>query len=299
MGILREPSTGDVWTLLPRQVIGRSHGCQLQLTSKKVSSEHAVVWWDGAWRIKDLGSRNGTVVDGEPLPAGQDRQLGAGTTIQFGDESQSWVVESTQTPVARAVAVDGDAHVQETDGLMALPDDASPEVVLYRRADGRWTAEDDTSARVVSDLETLTAGGCTWRLHLPGQLERTTQALEAGLRIPAVRFRFRPGPDGPALEISGEGPEVHVGPDPCLRPLLELARARDDEDREGWFGRRELAEALSLGARELNGLLQAARRLLAGAGVQNVGALVAHRARAAELRLDVEAVEIEPPAASA
>ena len=66
-----------------RLVIGRSSGCELVVADDTVSRRHAALELrDGAWRLRDLGSRNGTWVNGrravdvEVWP-GDELQLGA------------------------------------------------------------------------------------------------------------------------------------------------------------------------------------------------------------------------------
>ncbi len=46
--------------------IGRDVGCELRLDNVMVSRRHARIWVDGGvWQIEDLGSRNGTRLNGE------------------------------------------------------------------------------------------------------------------------------------------------------------------------------------------------------------------------------------------
>jgi pSer/pThr/pTyr-binding forkhead associated (FHA) protein len=57
--------------------IGRSVSCYLQLTSPVVSRRHCLLDIDPPTvRIRDLGSRNGTYVNGEPItgPSGENSQ---------------------------------------------------------------------------------------------------------------------------------------------------------------------------------------------------------------------------------
>lgn len=55
-------------TLVLPCVIGRNHGCQLYLTDEKVSQQHAKVSLENnAVMIEDLGSLNGTYVNGEKI----------------------------------------------------------------------------------------------------------------------------------------------------------------------------------------------------------------------------------------
>ncbi|RMH67835.1 MAG: FHA domain-containing protein [Actinomyces sp.] len=62
---------GRVWDLAgDRVVVGRSPDCDVVLDDPRVSKRHAALRRrDGRWWIEDLGSTNGTVVDGRPLHA--------------------------------------------------------------------------------------------------------------------------------------------------------------------------------------------------------------------------------------
>ena len=51
-------------------IIGRSPSCTLVLDDSYASSRHARVFpKDGAWWLEDLGSTNGTMMDGRPVHA--------------------------------------------------------------------------------------------------------------------------------------------------------------------------------------------------------------------------------------
>ena len=63
-------------------VVGRDAECGLVLEDAVVSKRHARLEWDGSgWRIEDLGSKNGTSVDGVPA---DNRRLASGAWISFG-----------------------------------------------------------------------------------------------------------------------------------------------------------------------------------------------------------------------
>lgn len=75
--IFHLPRTGDV-------VIGRAHECELRLEHASVSRRHASIRIDdGVMRIADLGSHNGTRVNGEPVS--ESRTLGSGDVAMVGD----------------------------------------------------------------------------------------------------------------------------------------------------------------------------------------------------------------------
>src|SRR5688500_16708886 len=69
-----------------RLVIGRGEECDLRLPHDSVSRRHAVLSGDdGTWCIEDLGSSNGTVVDGVALRKGAPQVVDAGKVVMLGD----------------------------------------------------------------------------------------------------------------------------------------------------------------------------------------------------------------------
>ncbi len=70
--------------LEPVSVIGRHPQCTIRLDDSFVSTEHARLTWDkGRWWISDLGSTNGTRVNGQPVTA--PTGLRYGDVIELGD----------------------------------------------------------------------------------------------------------------------------------------------------------------------------------------------------------------------
>lgn len=101
-------------------VIGRDESCDLTLDDERASRQHARITLqaDGTATIEDLGSSNGTLVNGERL-AGQ-RTLDGGETIQIGS---TVLVTSDQEPSGTATTIG------EVPGAGAVPVAASPSVI--------------------------------------------------------------------------------------------------------------------------------------------------------------------------
>jgi pSer/pThr/pTyr-binding forkhead associated (FHA) protein len=74
---------GETFTLQDELTVGRGGGCGIVLDDTFVSQVHARVFRrDGEVWVEDLGSRNGTLVNGQPLAGAQ--RLRRGDTVQFG-----------------------------------------------------------------------------------------------------------------------------------------------------------------------------------------------------------------------
>ena len=76
----------ETWNL-PEEpfVIGRLSGCDLKLDDTELSRQHCQIeFHEGTYSIRDLGSRNGTLVNGEPVVV---QALSPGDVIQIGDTS--------------------------------------------------------------------------------------------------------------------------------------------------------------------------------------------------------------------
>ena len=65
-----------------RLTVGRGEDCDVRVDSPDVSAEHCRLSWNGrAWRVRDLGSENGTTVNGEPVTGAGGGELGHGDVL--------------------------------------------------------------------------------------------------------------------------------------------------------------------------------------------------------------------------
>jgi len=76
---------GEVYALTDETTVGRGGGCAIVLPEDQfVSTVHARLFRRGeGLYVEDLGSRNGTFVNGEPVQA--PRRLRRGDRVQFGE----------------------------------------------------------------------------------------------------------------------------------------------------------------------------------------------------------------------
>lgn len=124
------PGTAERFTRTCSGVVslGRSEDCSIQLAHPLVSRHHAEVSQSGeGFRVKDLGSRNGTVVNGAAVH-GELVAPGRDVTVQLGpyllnfaaagaDDSTMMVMR--QDPGAR-MSLDRSLHALTVDGSVAL-----------------------------------------------------------------------------------------------------------------------------------------------------------------------------------
>jgi pSer/pThr/pTyr-binding forkhead associated (FHA) protein len=74
---------GERIPLIALSSIGRSNENDIVLSDTFVSAEHARLYWSGrGWVVEDLGSTNGTRVNGKPVRRAMPVKIG--DTVEFG-----------------------------------------------------------------------------------------------------------------------------------------------------------------------------------------------------------------------
>ena len=93
-GRLKVIKSGSDKKLLPGQILllrletrlGAGADNDLILKDQYISKNHARLHWDGAmWWVEDLGSTNGTIVDGQLCPPQSPQAIRSGASLQVGD----------------------------------------------------------------------------------------------------------------------------------------------------------------------------------------------------------------------
>lgn len=95
--LLRWHDTGGAEHSLALETVtglGRAEDNSLLLDDPFASAHHAlVVWREGQWHVEDLGSHNGTYLNGERLSLG--RVLASGDEIRVGDTLLRFEIKTT------------------------------------------------------------------------------------------------------------------------------------------------------------------------------------------------------------
>ncbi len=262
--------------------MGRSPVCRLRVDDPHASAEHAVLAWNGwRWEVRDLGSRNGTFVDGARIDAGVLVPLRLGARLAFGHPERVFAFVDDGPPSVMAIEL-GSGHVRTGGaGLLVLPDEDTPEWTVYPDPAGDWWAEgaDGTARRLQGD-ERLPAAGQVWAIELPF-VDESTPLARFELSIQRLAFRFSVSRDEEQVGITLMYPNMEIPLEPREHGyvLLTLARARaaDRElapERRGWRDREVLERQLRLDANALNVAIHRARAQLAAAGVSGAAGVV-------------------------
>lgn len=305
MGLLLDTRSGRLITLSARTLVGRSPGCDVRLDDPRVSAEHAAIAWSGEhWELRDLGSLNGTWLDGRRLGAGERAAIRRDSRLAFG-EDDAWIVADDRAvgPAARSEATAEVVH--STSGILALPSAADPQATIFRRADGQWLAELGAELRAIADRDALEVGGDRWWLFLPGELARLPTTLKAGggpLVLADVELVFAHSLDEEQADLqvrADDGRELSLPPRSSHYVLLTLARARIRDaqngiavDEQGWTYSSDLSRMLQYTPERLNLEIFRARTLFAKLGFADAPQLIERRAISRQLRIGAARVQV-------
>lgn len=304
MAVLECLNTGARYPLAARMLVGRSHTCDLRLMGAQVSGVHAELLWDGSrWVVHDLGSRNGTLVDDQPLAPQLRYPLGLGMQLVFGAPDQRFRLVDGTAPGLVAIA-DDDTMRQARGGMLCLPTDDDPQRTLIERKGVGWELEGADTPTPLHDRQRLEAGGQGWIIHLPAVAQNTEDGSALPLSIERLRLEFLVSRDEEHVQlvIYQDARRVELRPRAHDFFLLTLARGRRSdqaqdglpEPEHGWVYREDLASSLRVDRTRINLWVHRARRQFADAGVVDVGGLIERRERSEQLRIGVRDLVVSP-----
>ncbi len=297
MHAVSRPTSGEagLQVVLPaRCTVGRGQTCDLVVAARSVSSAHAAIEWTGAeWQLRDLGSRNGTIVDNHRVLAGSRTPLVVGSRLQFGNEATIWVLSEATAPELMARHASTGAYRFADGEYLVLPDINMPEWSVYRDAQGRWLAERGGEAAVIEDRVILAVGNELWRVFLP-----TSETHEYAVALAKLRLYFAAIDEARIdVVVEAEGTRWKLGG--ASQVLLALARRRLADraaglaaGEEGWIRQDELTRQLQIDDDQLNRRIHRVRAQLGKIGVAHAAALVERRNEDRSLRIGVAALEL-------
>lgn len=303
MGVLRSDQ-GETVSLWGDHLIGRAPDAALRINEESVSWRHASLRWTGTlWELQDLGSLNGTFVDGKRLESGHRMPLRSGTRLRFGASAANYVLTDAGAPAACVVSLDTGEHVPMMDGMIALPTADAPEVTLYQAQDGKHMIEDATGARELAENLEFEVGGQRYRFE-PGSSVFATMSPRGGAPVPAnlsLEFRVSRNEEHVEIDVLFSGQRWPLRPRAHSYMLLTLARHRleDQQDDEipfsdqGWIDQDELLRMLATTPQQLALDIFRARRQFGDAGVVDAPQIIERRPDSHEVRIGVARLQVE------
>jgi len=304
MALLLDSTTQRLHTLAAHVVVGRSSACSLRIEDGRVSGEHARLGWQGErWQVRDLGSKNGTFVNGDRIPRGATVDLSQGDTIAFGDPAHGFLLDDASPPIALARRPGSGEIRRAEDGMLVLPSDETPAACVFEAPDCTWVVEIDGEARPVEDGEILEVEGEAWILYLPTPMQGTVDAgSEAREGLPSG-LRLRVSRDEERVEVicNTQNGTQALSPRAHHYTLLTLARVRlaaeergdVPEPARGWITVDELCRMLAVDEMRLNVEIFRIRKDFAKLGLPNAAAAIERRRSSRQVRLSYAEVRIE------
>jgi hypothetical protein len=298
MGSLRDVSSGKTRPLEPEHLIGRAPTCALCLSQRYVSAQHAAIRWNGSgWELRDLGSRNGTFLDGSRLKPAEVYSVHLGAKMAFGKfAAEQWELVDESAPRIMATPIDGGDPVLLDGELLALPSNDDPRLTIYRNAEGTWVLEQpDESISPITNLQIFEVDGRPWRFCCTENIRTTSLAVApAELEVRHLQLSF-------SVSRDEEHVQLHMTCGGCFLDmaarshnylLLTLARRRLEDTAggladtaSGWIYQEDLAHDPTMAPPQLNIDVFRIRRQFAAAGVIDAANIIERRPRTRQLRI--------------
>lgn len=297
---------GERCVLWADHLVGRAPEATLRLDESAVSWRHATLRWShGTWELQDLGSLNGTFVNGVRIRAGARVMLRMGARLRFGDMPGEWAVIDLEPPQAVATSLDDGTCVNAQAGLIALPNAEAPEVSLYRRIDGVWIAESHERTWEPQRDEVIETHGRRYRFETDAAEPVRATVPPPHASAGALALEIGVTEDDEPLEIGiAYGPQRSVlEARPHHRLLLALARQRTRDVAEavpsqlsGWVDEAALGRLLGQEPQQLAADVYRLRLQFAEAGVVDAAQIIERRGHGSsrELRIGIERISIVP-----
>jgi len=299
MGRLRDQQTDEVFILRADHILGRGERCDTRYSRPEVSQPHARVnWQNGRWYVRDLGSANGTTVDGRVLRGGQ-APLGRGQRIALGGGVVELELIDDAEPQPFAVSSSGEL-VEGTQQELYLPTVEDFLAVVLPEGGEDWVMTCDGEERLVRDGSRVRVGGVHWTLSLSTRGTSTQLNTVSDYRIEQTRLRFEVSQDETTVRLLGGVNRrwIDLGSPVHNYMLLTLARRRLADQVSGappaecgWLYRDELASSLRVKTGTLTVQLFRARDALKTGGWTDYKQLIQRRSEG-QIRLAISDVEI-------
>lgn len=235
MGTLKRAADGRLVRLTTEHVVGRLSSCGLCLSRSFVSLAHALIRWNGAcWELRDLGSTNGTYLDGVRLQSGQSVRLQLGSSLTFGDVPETWEMSCESPPSPAAIPLDGSEPSRLTAGTITLFEKDEPIATIYPEGE-RWYLEVGDATDELRAGQQFAVGGREWKFECPHVASPTSETEPDLPRLGSLVLEFDYSNNEEFVEVSFShgGERRSLSGRACLYLALVLARKRLSDQRAG------------------------------------------------------------------
>jgi hypothetical protein len=295
VGRLRASQSKESYTLETYCIVGRRPSSGVTLDDPRVSHEHACLKYSAkGWSVRDLGSTNGTWLNGQKIAPGNDFVVRAGDTLAFGDGALAWTLEDASAPEPMAVSLFGAEPAILTEGAILLPSSDQPVASVFRGADGGWTLESGDRVRSIAPGDVFEVNGGTWRFSCPSEWQATAKIQRVRLVTESVlHFDVSDDEEHVTLNVEFDGERLPFGHSNAYYFLLTLARLRNADQRAqreseaGWTHREELMTMLKCGEQQLNVWVFRVRSKFSSKDFLDYASIVERRDGTGQLRIGV------------
>ncbi len=300
VAVLRRLDDGSWVVLAARGLVGRSAACTLRLTEPHVSGEHArISHVAGEWTLCDLGSRNGTFVNGARVPYGKNLVLAEHDQVAFGNPASTWTLTDASPPQVLARRLSDDALLPAVHGILALPSAGAPAASVFEANKGSWVIEIGSEVRPAHEGEVIEVEGERFLLHLPAGLATTVQGAAAETRVDDLTLTFRVSRDEEHVEVSvpparaAAGARHHYAPHAGAGSTARSGGERALQAQRGWVFVGDLGRSLAVEETGVNVEIHRIRQDFAALGVAGASAIIERRRGSRQLRLATARVTVE------
>jgi hypothetical protein len=302
VGRLQQLETDRLVTLDGNVIVGRAAHCGIIVRDSRVSNEHAGLRWrNQSWSVRDLGSTNGTWLNGQLIQAGADHSLTIGQVLAFGAKEVLWRFEDDSAPQPMVCPLAAGTPCLLVDGVIAIPNSDAAVASIFRDAEGGWTLEWGDRVRTIKAGEVFEMIGEAWRFSYPNEWEPTSRTRPLRLvQESTLHFGVSSDQEHVTLTVQYDGEAIAMGHLSAYYFLLQLARARNQERQSlpvgesGWVHRETLMDMLRCGEQQLNVWVHRVRSRFSSKEFLDYASIIERRDGTGQMRIGVERSVIAP-----
>ncbi len=216
-------------------------------------------WASSEWLLRDLGSTNGTWVNGELIAKGRDCVVGEGTQIAFGSQRLAWHLADAHPPEPMVVPVGGGDPVLHSRRGDRYPFYTKGKCQHFSRFGWCLDARSGRPSDADSARQRLRRARGRLALLLPHTMASTVPLQSVRLlEGSGLQFEVSSDEESVTLTIDTGRELVHLGESNTFYLLLTLARLRLQEQDQrppaevGWVHREQLIRMLRCDPQLLN-----------------------------------------------